>query len=294
APSSLPILLLGPSGTGKTTLARVLHDHSGRTGAFTAINCAAYTEDLLEAELFGYRKGAFTDAKEHRKGKLAQADKGTIFLDEIGSMSRDMQTKLLKAIEEKSFYPLGADRPEFSDFRIISATLEDMQKLLAENKLRFDFFQRIHGMTVTLAPLAQRKCDIFPLVQMFTKGGKRLVFDPEAKEYMTTHGWPGNTRELKRLVDLLTAGGDGRITLDMVKRHLTHAPAASPCNAAATREQYDCALAHGLPKAVDMFIADIVRRNLEENDGKRTETREQLKISKRLLYSVLNGPGFKA
>ena len=140
APTHLPILILGPSGTGKTTLAKLLHEHSGRTGEFTAINCAAYTEDLLEAELFGYKKGAFTDAKETRKGKLAQADKGTLFLDEIGSMSHNMQTKLLKAIEEKSFYPLGADKPEYSDFRVISATLEDMQKLLAEQKLRFDFF----------------------------------------------------------------------------------------------------------------------------------------------------------
>lgn len=130
ASTSLPMLLLGPSGAGKTTLAELLHKHSGRDGSFVAMNCAAYTEELLEAELFGYKKGSFTDAHENRKGKLAQADKGTLFLDEIGAMSQKMQVKLLKAIEEKSFYPLGADKPEYSDFRVISATLEDVHVLV--------------------------------------------------------------------------------------------------------------------------------------------------------------------
>lgn len=108
AATQLPILILGPSGTGKTTLAELLHRHAGREGAFVAINCATYTEELLEAELFGYKRGAFTGAHENRKGKLAQAAGGTLFLDEIGAMSQTMQLKLLKAIEEKSFYPLGA------------------------------------------------------------------------------------------------------------------------------------------------------------------------------------------
>lgn len=289
APTHLPLLILGPSGTGKTTLAKLLHEHSGRKGEFTAINCAAYAEELLEAELFGYKKGAFTDAKETRKGKLAQADNGTLFLDEIGSMSHNMQTKLLKAIEEKSFYPLGADRPEYSDFRVISATLEDMQKLLAEQKLRFDFFQRIHGMTITIPPLAHRKCDIFPLIQAFTKGGKRLAFEPEAKEYLLAHGWPGNTRELKRFVDIMTTGTDGQVTLGAVKRHVTHsAPPQLPGTIAITQQQYDHALKHGLPDTLDQVTAEIINRNLNENNGKRINVREQLKISKRLLYSVLD------
>jgi len=289
--TDLPLMLLGPSGTGKTTLAQLLHAHSGREGDFVAINCAAYSEDLLEAELFGYKRGSFTGAHENRTGKLAQADKGTLFLDEIGAMSQNMQVKLLKAIEEKSFYPLGADKPEYSDFRIISATLEDVQILLAENKLRFDFFQRVHGMTLLLKPLARRKCDIMPLVQAFT-GKKRLAFAPEAREYLLAHNWPGNTRELKRFVELIGAGTQGMVTLETVKRHITPAAAPSrPAKAAVTQAQYECALRHGLAAAADQFSAGVINRCIMENHGKKAAALAQLKISKTLLYATLERAG---
>jgi len=286
--TNLPILILGPSGTGKTTLAQLLHEHSGRAGDFVAMNCSAYTEELLESELFGYKKGAFTGAHENRKGKLAQADKGTLFLDEIGAMSQNMQVKLLKAIEEKSFYPLGADKPEYSDFRVMSATLEDVPKLLAEGKLRFDFFQRIHGMPVTLKPLVQRKCDIFPLIEAFTKKGKRLAFELGAKDQVLAHAWPGNTRELKRFVELVATGAHGVVTLETVRKHIT--PVATPSTAApeaAGQVEYEYAVKNGLDAAVDRFIAGLISRSLAENHGKRAATLTQLKISKRLLYATL-------
>jgi DNA-binding NtrC family response regulator len=288
AATELPLMILGPSGTGKTTLAQLLHGHSGREGNFVAINCAAYTEDLLEAELFGYKRGSFTGAHENRTGKLAQADKGTLFLDEIGAMSQNMQVKLLKAIEEKSFYPLGADKPEYSDFRVISATLENVQKLLAENKLRFDFFQRVHGMTVSLKPLAQRKCDIMPLVQAFTKGKKRLAFDPDAKEYLLAHNWPGNTRELKRFVELVGAGTQGAVPLETVRRHITPAMLTEePGSVSVTQAQFDHALKYGLAAAADQFSAGIINRCITENHGKKAAALAQLKISKTLLYATL-------
>ena len=288
AATELPLMILGPSGTGKTTLAQLLHAHSGRDGDFIAINCAAYTEDLLESELFGYKRGSFTGAHENRSGKLAQADKGTLFLDEIGAMSQNMQVKLLKAIEEKSFYPLGADKPEYSDFRVISATLENIQKLLAENKLRFDFFQRVHGMTIALKPLARRKCDILPLMQAFTKGKKRLAFEPDAKEYLLAHNWPGNTRELKRFVELIGAGAQGTVALETVRRHITPAAAPElPVMETVTQSQYDYACKYGLTAAADRFSAGIIDRSIAENHGKKAAALAQLKISKTLLYATL-------
>ena len=289
APSDLPMMILGPSGTGKTCLGKIIHEHSRREGAFVAINCSAYTEDLLEAELFGYRKGAFTGAADNRKGKLSQAHKGTLILDEIGAMSLNMQTKLLKAIEERSFYPVGSDKPESSEFRIISATLEDLQKLIAQGRLRFDFFQRIHGLTVNLKPLAQRRCDISPLIGFFTKGGKRLAFSDEAKACLMEYAWPGNTRELKKFVELLAAGAEGQVNLEQIRRHLSQdVRGQSAGNGVNVDENwYRHALAHGLPDTVDRFVGEIVRRNLMENHGKKIKTLSDLKISNRLLYSTL-------
>lgn len=287
AASDLPLLILGPSGTGKTSLASLIHEQSGRTGEFVSINCAAYTEDLLEAELFGYRKGAFTGAGDSRKGKLLAADQGTLFLDEIGTMSLKMQTKLLKAIEERSFFPLGCDRPETSQFRIISATLEDLQGLIKAGKLRFDFFQRIHGLTVQLRPLAQRPGDVLPLIEFFTRGGKRLSFTPEAKQQLLGHDWPGNIRELKRFVDLLAGGGEGRVTGETVSRLLRAVRIESASGDFATDEQYRFALSEGLDRAVDRFVDSVVRRNLQANGGKKTRALADLKISTRLLYSSL-------
>jgi len=294
APTELPMVILGPSGSGKTSLARILHDHSGRSGEFVAINCSAYTEDLLEAELFGYKKGAFTGAGENRKGRLLEAHNGTLFLDEIGSMSLNMQTKLLKAIEERSFHPLGADKPEHSKFRIISATLEDPQALIAAGKLRFDLFHRVHGYTIKLKPLNARKADILPLMRHFTHGRKRLAFTPEAKEFILDHAWPGNIRELKKFVDIVSGAGEGRITLETARKHLkgggNHAGEAA---VSSDDTLYRLALSEGLEAALKKVSGDIIRRNLAENKGKKTKTLSDLKISTRLLYSTLNDMGDK-
>ncbi|TBR17989.1 sigma-54-dependent Fis family transcriptional regulator [bacterium] len=293
ASSDLPLLILGPSGTGKTSLARVLHEQSGRAGAFVAVNCAAYTEDLLEAELFGYRRGAFTGADGQRKGRLLEADGGTLFLDEIGAMSLSMQSKLLKAIEEKSFYPLGSDKPESSSFRVMSATLEDMPAMVQAGRLRFDFFQRLHGKTVALKPLSRRPADVTALVAHFTRGGRRLSFAAEAKERLLAHPWPGNIRELKRFVDLVTAGHEGRISGEAVELLLVQARAESPKpgGAALSEEQYRYAREHGLSALVDRIVDAAVARCLAENAGKKTKVLAELKVSTRLLYSSLERAG---
>ncbi|MBI4669575.1 MAG: sigma-54-dependent Fis family transcriptional regulator [Elusimicrobia bacterium] len=287
APSDLPILILGPSGAGKTSLARLVHDFSRRKGEFVAINCSAYTEDLLEAELFGYKKGAFTGANETRKGKLLLADRGTLFLDEIGAMSLKMQTKLLKAIEEKTFYPVGSDIPETSSFRVISATLEDLQCLINEGRLRFDFFQRIHGLTIRLKPLSERKDDIFPLISFFTKQGRRLSFTQEAKTELLGYNWPGSVRELKKLADLLMAGEEGRVQAETVKRLLNSLRPEEGASGFATDEQYRFALRQGLNEAVDRFIDGIVETGLKAHNNRKYATMRDLGISSRMLYDSL-------
>ncbi|MDD5209463.1 MAG: sigma-54 dependent transcriptional regulator [Elusimicrobiales bacterium] len=292
APTELPILILGPSGTGKTSLAKILHEHSGREGAFVSINCSAYTEDLLEAEMFGHKKGAFTGAHETRKGRLLEAHKGTLFLDEIGTMSLGMQMKLLKAIEERSFYPLGSEKPEHSEFRIISATLEDPQTLIAQGKMRFDLFQRVHGYTINLKPLSRRACDIAPLVQHFTSGRRRLSFTPEARAYMETYSWTGNVRELKKFVDLVSSGSEGRVDINTVAKHLKGREAAQPASAG-DGGLYAYAMANGLEAALDKVSGEIITRNLRENEGKKTKTMADLKISTRLLYSTLKKLGIE-
>ncbi|MBI4667640.1 MAG: sigma-54-dependent Fis family transcriptional regulator [Elusimicrobia bacterium] len=293
APSELPFLILGPSGAGKTSLAHLVHAFSRRSGPFVSINCAAYTQDLLEAELFGFKKGAFTGADEERKGKLLIADKGTLFLDGIGAMSLKMQTKLLKAIEEKTFYPVGSDKPETSCFRIISATQEDMSGLIKENRLHFEFFQRIHGFTIKLKPLSQRTSDIFPLIDFLARAGtkKRLFFEPEAKEELLGYPWPGNVRELKKFVDLLTAGQEGRVSAQRVRRLLNTLRLEEGGNRFANEEHYRFAKQHGLAKVLERFMDAIILHSLENNAKKRTHVIKELKISNWLFYQSIKRSG---
>lgn len=291
ATSDIPVMILGPSGSGKTSLARVIHERSGRRGQFVAINCAAHTEDLLEAELFGHRKGAFTGASESRKGKLLLADGGTLFLDEVGSMSLKMQTKLLKAIEEKSFYPLGSERPETSSFRVISATLENVHELVSKKELRFDFLQRINGITIALKPLKERKDDILPLIAFFSRGKRRLAFADDAKQQILAYHWPGNTRELKKFVELVSAGPSGRVTREIVMELLTAAHVVQDSNEYLTEAIYAYIRAHGLPEGVKRLEDEVISRSLRENGGRRARVMKDLKIATGLLYASMRRTG---
>lgn len=292
AASDLPMLILGPSGTGKTSLAEVIHGRSERRGQFVAMNCADYaTEDLLEVELFGYRKGAFTGAGEGRKGRLMMADGGTLFLDEIGSMSLKMQGRLLKAIEERAFHPVGSDSVIKSRFRIVSATLENPQSLVKQGRLRFDFLQRIQGLTIMLKPLARRRKDIFPLISFFTRGGRRLAFAEDAKQLLLQHDWQGNVRELKRFVDFAAAGDPGRVTADIARRFLTMARAGEASDEHLTEQQYRAVLEEGLYAALKRFEDEAIRRSLDDNAGRKDQVLADLRIDRNLLENSLRRTG---
>jgi DNA-binding NtrC family response regulator len=202
------VMILGESGTGKELIARAIHSRSARKYfPIITINCGAYPEGLLESELFGHEKGAFTGAIYRRKGKLEMADKGTLFLDEIGNISEKMQMDLLRVIETKNFTRLGGDKPIDVDFRIITATNRDLEKAIKEGTFREDIYYRLNVFTIVLPPLRERRADI-PLIARYFLGkyaqamNKNVTdFSPEAMEMFIGYDWPGNVREVRNVVE---------------------------------------------------------------------------------------------
>ena len=210
------VLLLGESGTGKDLIAKAVHYTGARAeNPFMAVNCASLPEQLLESELFGHERGAYTDAKGMKKGLFELADGGTLFLDEIGEMRVDLQAKLLRAIEEKSFRRVGGVKDIQVDVRIVAASNKDLDAERAAGRFREDLFYRLKVVPITLAPLRERSEDIIPLVKFYIdrfnrEFGKRVTgFDPGAERALLRYPWPGNVRELKNVIEramLLEAG----------------------------------------------------------------------------------------
>jgi two-component system, NtrC family, response regulator AtoC len=212
AESDASVLITGESGTGKEVVARALHRRSRRhAGPFVAVNCAAMPEPLLESELFGHVRGAFTDAKEARQGLFVQARQGTIFLDEIGDMPIGLQPKLLRVLQERSVRPLGATTETAIDVRIVAATNRDLESLLEAKRFREDLYFRINVIHIELPPLRARPGDILPLAQHFAKqfAGRAEKdirgFSSNAAEKLLAYGWPGNVRELQNCIERAVA-----------------------------------------------------------------------------------------
>jgi len=222
APSDASVLIRGESGTGKELLARAIHDNSPRSeGPLVAVHCAALAPSLLESELFGHVRGAFTDARDDKVGRFALANGGTLFLDEIGDISLDIQIKLLRALQERTIEPVGGSQPIHVDVRMVAATHRNLEELIADGRFREDLYYRLNVVSVTLPPLRERGDDIFELALFFLRRaaertGKRIMqFDDQAIAALMQHGWPGNIRELENVVEraVVLAEGD-RITLD--------------------------------------------------------------------------------
>lgn len=218
AEHNIPVLILGPSGSGKELVAQSLADMSGRSGRLISVNCASIPHSLLEAELFGYEKGAFTGASKSHKGKFEQAHNGTLFLDEIGDMPQDLQSKLLRALETKTFTPVGSSREVAVDFRLVCATHKNLYKQVVMKTFRSDLFFRISAFPIRIPALRDRPEDIeklvYHLAQQLTLGlGRNVHFEVEkdAVWLLKTFPWPGNIRQLRNVVECLIIRSGGEI-----------------------------------------------------------------------------------
>ncbi len=207
APSDVTVLITGESGTGKELVARAIHNLSPRAEApFVAVNCPALPGNVLESELFGYVKGAFTDARQDRKGLFQEAEGGTLFLDEIGDLPQDLQAKLLRVLQEKEIKPLGQNRSLKVDVRILASTNRDLGKSISEGKFREDLYYRLRVVSLHLPPLRERMEDVPLLAKHFLDkhgpklGREGLSLTPEAMESLLSHDWPGNVRELENRI----------------------------------------------------------------------------------------------
>lgn len=239
-PVTASVMISGESGTGKELVTRAIH--AGR-GPFVAINMAAIPEELADSELFGHRQGAFTGATHERRGLLVEASGGTLFLDEVNAMSPLLQAKLLRVIEERQVRPVGSDREFEVDFRLISATNEDLDKLVLQGRFRRDLYHRLKVLNVTLPPLRERREDIPQLAEDFLQryvrahGSSVRRFSPEALQVLLQDGWPGNVRELENFIEetvILAQAGAYEITPAMLPGHATDKDHAASTGGTAT------------------------------------------------------------
>jgi transcriptional regulator with PAS, ATPase and Fis domain len=275
------VLLVGESGTGKELLARALHRNSPRaTGPFVAVNCSAIPDTLLESELFGYRRGAFTDAREDQRGLFQAASHGTLFLDEIGDMPPALQAKLLRVLQEKEVQPLGASALVPIDVRVVTATHRNLDALVRQERFRQDLLYRINVVEVWVPPLRDRLEDLPPLTQhLLDKLGARLglpgcTISPAAMAVLGQYPWPGNVRELENVFERALVLGSG-ITIgleDLPDRLTTHA--AAP------------AFENGGGRLIDVE-RDHIRRTLETVGGNKAAAARALDVNRKTLYRKL-------
>jgi DNA-binding NtrC family response regulator len=225
--SQVPVIVLGESGTGKELMARAVHKMSGRSGSFQAVNCGALTRSLLESELFGHKKGAFSGANEDRPGLIRAADGGTLLLDEIGDLPLDAQAALLRVLQENEVLPVGGIRPVPVDVRVVAATHRDLAEMVRTDRFRQDLLARLSGFSVCIPPLRQRREDLGTLVLALLRRhhpqqADQIEFTPAAIRAFHTYLWPANVRELERVIESAVILADGRpIDVDLLSPELS-------------------------------------------------------------------------
>ena len=282
--SRATVLLNGESGTGKEVAARAIHFNSPRKSKpFIAVNCAAIPDGLIESELFGHVKGAFTGAVAHRRGRFADADQGTLFLDEIGDMPMATQAKILRVLQERSFEPVGSGRTEKVDTRVVAATNRDLRQAVADGAFREDLFYRLNVFPIALPALRDRKEDIPALAQYFLKTanetmGKRVVgVTPAALAAMSQYHWPGNIRELQNCVEraVIVARGSSIDVTDLPRDIFDQGPASDKASRRRTGD-----LDGELARIEKGFILDALR----ETNGVQSKAARLLGINERSLW----------
>ncbi|HMM11044.1 MAG TPA: sigma-54 dependent transcriptional regulator [Bacteroidales bacterium] len=305
AVSDVSVLVTGESGTGKELVAKAIHQFSDRSSKpFIAINCAAIPENLLESELFGHEKGAFTDAHQSKAGKFEQAEGGTLFLDEIGDMSLALQAKLLRVLQDNTFQRLGSNRTLHSTARIISATNKNLEHAITEGKFREDLYYRLKVIAINIPPLRVRREDIPVLAAYFLKRyslemKKSLpALPPESMELLLGHSWPGNVRELENLIKrLILLSKANVITPDQISSELDSSTRETAAQASfSTLDEFN-------PKEVEGRLYELVIGKAEEElirktivwcKGNLSRTSKMLGISRAMLYERMNKYGLHA
>ena len=289
AASETRVCIFGETGTGKELIARTLHARSPRChGPFVTLNCAAVPAELIESELFGHEKGAFTGAATRHTGKFEQAQSGTLFLDEIGDMPPVMQTKLLRVLEENEIERVGGDRPVSVNVRVVVATHRNLEELVKKGIFRQDLYHRIFVFPILLPPLRERLDDIPVLVAHFASqiaeqnGWKPQTFSPEAMAALQRYAWPGNVRELRNIVErlLLLSGED--VDAATVESTLPQQVASSPPVASS---------AGTLAERVDAFERDVLLAELKRHGYRMTETAKVLGLERSHLYKKCQALG---
>ena len=288
SPTTMSVHLEGESGSGKEFIADFIHNHSPRRDKpFVKVNCAAIPETLFESELFGVERGAYTDAAKSRNGYLDEADGGTLFLDEIAELPLQLQAKLLRTMDEKTFYRVGATTMRRVDFRLITATNRNLLQMVTAGEFREDLYFRIHVVPITVPPLRERREDIPTFIKLFSEqyqlagtGGK-LRFTPEAFEALTTYSYPGNVRELKNIIEHLAIIHPGEtIRPRHLARLLQHADVV---------ERLFESFATGKPlrEAITEFERKYIEKVLQSEEGHKTRTASILGLSRKVLWEKL-------